>query len=97
MYNFTVQSAVAQLTPWGEEVKRRLRDRQMTQDSLCAAMHTQGYKIDKVQFCILLRGRGVKRNLPLIFAINEYLGIPQAHCTPEGGENKDGKSYEGAE
>lgn len=97
MYEFTMQSTMARLTPWGEEVKRRLTDRNMTQETLCAAMRTQGYEIDKVQMSILLRGRGVKRNIPLILAVNRFLGIPQANSTTEGVDDEDGKSHESSE
>lgn len=97
MYEFTLQSAMARLTPWGEEVKRRLKDRDMTQDNLCAAMRTQGYEIDKVHMCILLRGRCIKKNIPLIIAINRFLGIAQANSTTKGVEDQDGKSHESSE
>lgn len=97
MYTFTLESAQPTVTPWGREVQHRLREQDLTQDVLCAAMRTKGYEIDKVLLCHLLRGRRIKSRLPLILAINDYLGIPYDHSTTEGGEGEDGKSNKGAE
>ena len=96
MYIFTLESTRKQLTPWGAEVQRILRERQLSQDALCESLSAEGYAIDKVQLCRLLRG-GTRGKLPVILAINAHLGIPCDNFNAEGGAEQDGSRIESAE
>lgn len=89
MYIFTLESTKHTVTPWGAEVKRLLREQQLSQDTLCALLCSEGYSIDKVQLCRLLRG-STRGKLPVILAINAILGIPCDHFTGKGGDAQDG-------
>ena len=94
MYIFTLESTKHTVTPWGAEVKRLLREQQLSQNTLCALLYSEGYSIDKVQLCRLLRG-STRGKLPLILAINGILGIPWDNFTAEGGEPQDGRCIKG--
>lgn len=97
MYIFTLESTQQQVTSWGAEVQRILRERQLSQDALCESLASDGYSIDKVQLCRLLRGGGTRGKLPVILAINAHLGIPCDNFNAEGGAEQDGSRIESAE
>ena len=95
MYILTLERTRKQLTPWGAEVQRILRERQLSQDALCESLTAEGYAIDKVQLCRLLRG-GTRGKLPVILAINAHLGIPCDNFNPGGGTAQDGSCVKGS-
>lgn len=95
MYIFTLESTqLSKVTPWGAEVQRLLREQELSQDALCNKLNADGYAINKVQLCRLLRG-GTRGKLPMILAINAILGIPCDHFTGKGGAAQDGRCDKG--
>ena len=76
MFVFNEKSTRKILTPWGKEVKRRVLDRDITQDEVVQHLNFRGFKISKDAFTKLLYGIGVSARRAEIEAINEYLEIP---------------------
>lgn len=63
------------MTPWGKEVKKRLLDRDMSQDDLVNILVHNGFKIAKWNLSDLIYGIGAPARIPEIKAINQILGI----------------------
>jgi len=78
MFVCTQETVARRLTPWGEEVRRRLNERGIQQVALVEKLRDLGFKRMEVpDLSDMLRGTKIRGHLPEISAINEFLGIPQ--------------------
>ncbi len=76
MMVFSEKSTRTQITPWGMEVKKRLRERGMRQDDLVKKLQDAGYSIKKAKLSSLLKGIGTSKRQREIKFISELLEIP---------------------
>lgn len=87
MFIFNEETTKRTLTPWGCEVKKKLIDKNMTQQNLVDALRDKGYRITKQVFSQMLVGLCRTTRSAEIHEINLILEIPE-----EGDENNDGSN-----
>lgn len=79
MFVFTEESTKISLTPWGKEVKRRLLELEITQQTVVDMLSEKGFNIDKMTFSRLLKGIAVNSRKAEIHEINVFLGIKESN------------------
>lgn len=87
MFIFNEKTTKRTLTPWGCEVKKKLIDKNMTQQNLVDTLRGKGYCITKQVLSQMLVGLCRTTRSAEIHEINLILEIPE-----EGDANNDGRN-----
>lgn len=72
---YTYESMKRVLTPWGLEVKKRLKDKNARQSDLIRYLNEKGFEIEKAHLTNLLFGIGISSREGEIREISKFLGI----------------------